>query len=642
MSDRKLPMDKSERILNELLKIPVNTICCDCGAANPKWASFSLGCFLCVRCCSVHRKMGTHISKVKSTSLDSWTQEDIDTMKNWGNGKVNAMYMPHPEKHPPPTSMEGSAMEQYIRSKYERKEFMEGGGGGSGNSYQSSSRSAYGNTFSGGHGNSRSNNDVVSTNAYTTQMKALRAMGFTDNAKNLQVLQSTDGDVPNAIEILCRIGQGPATATANMTRSNTTNQTNNRTPARTNTTANNNSSSDPKEKILWSMGFHDSALNKEALRRAGGNPEVAAGILIDDKDKLAKAVREKGGSSSPLPSKLDPPGSNNNRNTQADNLLLDLSDDTNNNNNNNNNNQQQLMQQQLMLQQQQMQQMQMQNAFGNNNNAGMDQFGQNQNQLQSILDKNASILALYNNNEQNNAFGLQQQQQPVGGGNMNEMWAMNNNNNNNNNMAMSNAFGLQQQSSMATGMNNNNNMFGAANNNNMFGNNNANGMMGMNSGMGTMTTMQQQHNPFGAMSAVSQQSSGGNFSTPTSGFNNAFGNLGNSNNNNNNNSNAFAGLGTMSTGSPMVSNSNIFGTPSNNNNMFASGNTGMGGMGNNNNNNNGGFGTMNGMNGMNGMSNNNNNFNAAFGGMNPNQGNQNNPWGQNNNNNNNNNNNSFF
>ncbi|KAF9303920.1 hypothetical protein BGZ91_009031, partial [Linnemannia elongata] len=128
MSERKLPMDKSERLLNELLKIPVNTICCDCGAANPNWASYSLGCFLCVRCCSVHRKMGTHISKVKSVSLDSWTQDDIDTMKNWGNGKVNALYMPHPERHPPPISMEGSAMEQYIRSKYERKEYMEGGG----------------------------------------------------------------------------------------------------------------------------------------------------------------------------------------------------------------------------------------------------------------------------------------------------------------------------------------------------------------------------------------------------------------------------------------------------------------------------------------------------------------------------------
>ncbi|OAQ28064.1 Arf GTPase activating protein [Linnemannia elongata AG-77] len=83
MSERKLPMDKSERLLNELLKIPVNTICCDCGAANPNWASYSLGCFLCVRCCSVHRKMGTHISKVKSVSLDSWTQDDIDVRETY-------------------------------------------------------------------------------------------------------------------------------------------------------------------------------------------------------------------------------------------------------------------------------------------------------------------------------------------------------------------------------------------------------------------------------------------------------------------------------------------------------------------------------------------------------------------------------
>ena len=201
-------------------------------------------------------------------------------------------------------------------------------------------------------------------------MKALRAMGFTDNAKNLQVLQSTEGDVPNAIEILCRIGQGPVT-TSTPSRS----ATNNSRPARSSSNSNNtNPSTDPKEKILWNMGFHDSALNKEALRRAGGNPEVAAGILIDDKDKLAKAIRDKASGSPALPSRLDPPSSNrnnnSNKNNQSENLLLDLStpDD----------NQQQLQQhqQQLLLQQQQMQ---MQGAFGNNNNnqqfGNTDQFG---------------------------------------------------------------------------------------------------------------------------------------------------------------------------------------------------------------------------------------------------------------------------
>ncbi|KAF9906949.1 hypothetical protein EC991_011423 [Linnemannia zychae] len=603
MSDRKLPMDKSERILAELLKIPVNTICCDCGAANPNWASYSLGCFLCVRCCSVHRKMGTHISKVKSVTLDSWTQDDIDNMKKWGNGKVNSMYMPHPERHPPPISMEGSAMEQYIRSKYERKEFMEGGG-----NYQPSGRSAYGNTFSGGRG-AGSRNDVVNTNTYSTQMSALRAMGFKDNAKNLQVLQSTDGDVPNAIEILCRIGQGPVSSTP-PTSSNNSRTYSRPTPSSSNNNNNNNNSSnnntarDPKEAILWNMGFHDSALNKEALRRAGGNPEVAAALLIDEKDKLAKAVREKGGSSPPLPARLDLPGAK--KSQKNEDLLLDLSTDDD----------QQQQQQRMMMQQQ----MQMQNAFGNSNqqwneqNSGIDQFGQNHNQLQSILDKNAQILALYNNelnsnnnmnnnnmnnnmfgnnSGMNNAFGLQQQQ--TGLGNMNS-WAMNNNNNNNNNNPqMNSAFGLQ--TSMPTGAGNN--MFG--------NNNNVNTSMGMgNMGMNNLQQqqqLQQQTNPFGGVSQASQQSTGNSFG------NNMF-------NTNNNNNNQFAGMGGNNNqgglGSPFGSLSSA------NNNMFAgmNNNNAMGGMSNgfNNNNNMSPFG-------MNNNNNNNNNFNNNNAG---------NPWGNNN------------
>ncbi|KAF9921426.1 hypothetical protein FBU30_008585 [Linnemannia zychae] len=556
MSERKLPMEKSERLLNELLKIPVNTICCDCGAANPNWASYSLGCFLCVRCCSVHRKMGTHISKVKSITLDSWSQDDIETMKNWGNGKVNALYMPHPERHPPPISMEGSAMEQYIRSKYERKEFMEGGGGGS---YQPSGRSAYGNTFSGGRGTG-TRNDVVNTNTYSNQMSALRAMGFKDNTRNLQVLQSTDGDVPNAIEILCRIGQGPVGSTPNASSNNS--RTYSRpTPSSNN---NNNTNRDPKETILWNMGFHDSALNKEALRRAGGNPEVAAALLIDEKDKLAKAVREKGGSSSPLPTRLDPPGAKKSQKTED--LLLDLSNDDDS-------------QQQQQQQQRMQQQMQFQNAFGNSNqqwnqqNSGLDQFGQNHNQLQSILDKNAQILALYNNelnnSNNNNMFGNNNNN--MFGNNNNNMFGNNNSNMfGNNNTGMNNAFGLQQQqtglnndmSSWAVNNNNNNNQqmnpaFGIQTSmatgagNSVFGNNTMTSMgtsMGM-SNIGMNNLQQQQMNPFGA-SQASQSSPGNAF-----GNNNAFGT-------NNNNNSQFGG------------NQGGFGSPfnnlssNNNNNMF--------------------------------------------------------------------------
>jgi len=197
-------------------------------------------------------------------------------------------------------------------------------------------------------------------------------MGFTDNARNLQALQATSGHVADAVEILCRIGSGPVTASPSLAPSNSSSRpAGRRSPSNSNVNSSGGGGggvTDAKENILRSMGFHDTALNREALRRAGGNPEVAAEILIDDKDKLIKAVRgdSSPASSSPLPSRLDPPGAN----KKSDgNLLIDVSSPEDS----------RQQQQQRLLQQQQMQMMQ--NAFGNssqqwpNQGVSMDQFG---------------------------------------------------------------------------------------------------------------------------------------------------------------------------------------------------------------------------------------------------------------------------
>ena len=37
-----------------------------------------LGIFVCMRCAALHRKLGTHISKVKSLSMDSWNADQVD------------------------------------------------------------------------------------------------------------------------------------------------------------------------------------------------------------------------------------------------------------------------------------------------------------------------------------------------------------------------------------------------------------------------------------------------------------------------------------------------------------------------------------------------------------------------------------
>ena len=41
------------------------------------------------RCSGIHRGMGTHISKVKSVDLDSWTDEQLQSVVKWGNSRAN-------------------------------------------------------------------------------------------------------------------------------------------------------------------------------------------------------------------------------------------------------------------------------------------------------------------------------------------------------------------------------------------------------------------------------------------------------------------------------------------------------------------------------------------------------------------------
>lgn len=47
---------------------------------GPRWASWNLGVFICIRCAGIHRNLGVHISRVKSVNLDQWTPEQIQVL----------------------------------------------------------------------------------------------------------------------------------------------------------------------------------------------------------------------------------------------------------------------------------------------------------------------------------------------------------------------------------------------------------------------------------------------------------------------------------------------------------------------------------------------------------------------------------
>ncbi|KAJ7481462.1 hypothetical protein FB451DRAFT_1350637 [Mycena latifolia] len=129
MALNKVTIERNQRILLDLVAQPGNDVCADCKVKNPRWASHNLGIFICVSCASVHRKIGTHVTKVKSLTMDSWTREQTENMRQNGNIKSNQLYNPNEARHPPPPNlMDGerdSEMEQFIRSKYEYKSFLD-------------------------------------------------------------------------------------------------------------------------------------------------------------------------------------------------------------------------------------------------------------------------------------------------------------------------------------------------------------------------------------------------------------------------------------------------------------------------------------------------------------------------------------
>ncbi|KAJ3565636.1 hypothetical protein NP233_g7503 [Leucocoprinus birnbaumii] len=120
----KATTDRNARTLRELVKRPENKVCADCKRNDPRWASWNLGVFLCIRCSGIHRGMGTHISKVKSVDLDMWTPEQMESIQKWGNRRANLYWEAHLKQgHIPPEHK----MESFIRSKYESRRWAKEG-----------------------------------------------------------------------------------------------------------------------------------------------------------------------------------------------------------------------------------------------------------------------------------------------------------------------------------------------------------------------------------------------------------------------------------------------------------------------------------------------------------------------------------
>ncbi|OTB09636.1 hypothetical protein M426DRAFT_316181 [Hypoxylon sp. CI-4A] len=113
---------QNQQTIKSLLKLDANKICADCKRnKHPRWASWNLGVFICIRCSGIHRGMGTHISRVKSVDLDSWTDEQLQSILSWGNARANKYWESKLAAGHVPSE---AKIENFIRTKYELKRWV--------------------------------------------------------------------------------------------------------------------------------------------------------------------------------------------------------------------------------------------------------------------------------------------------------------------------------------------------------------------------------------------------------------------------------------------------------------------------------------------------------------------------------------
>nr|XP_020475455.1 arf-GAP with SH3 domain, ANK repeat and PH domain-containing protein 1 isoform X6 [Monopterus albus] len=112
--------DLTKAIIEDVLRMPGNEVCCDCGAADPKWLSTNLGILTCIECSGIHREMGVHISRIQSMELDKLGTSELLLAKNVGNSRFNEIMegnLPSPSPKPTPSS-DMTVRKEFINAKY--------------------------------------------------------------------------------------------------------------------------------------------------------------------------------------------------------------------------------------------------------------------------------------------------------------------------------------------------------------------------------------------------------------------------------------------------------------------------------------------------------------------------------------------
>ncbi|CAI5732558.1 unnamed protein product [Hyaloperonospora brassicae] len=105
-----VPTAVRDAYFHKLRSSVANKGCFDCNKRHPTWATVTYGVFICLDCSGYHRRLGVHLSFVRSIDMDEWTEDQLKSMSEGGNAEARKFFRQH-----------GAAEMTSIEAKYNSK-----------------------------------------------------------------------------------------------------------------------------------------------------------------------------------------------------------------------------------------------------------------------------------------------------------------------------------------------------------------------------------------------------------------------------------------------------------------------------------------------------------------------------------------